>query len=45
MNGYAYVQDRGLEQAVSYPYTAKDEECNYDESKVTVRILGAKQYE
>lgn len=44
-NGYAYVQDYGIELTTDYPYVANDQACLYDKEKVAVEIKGAKQYE
>jgi cathepsin L len=39
-DGYRYVQDFGLEFTADYPYVATDGTCQYDASKVQVRING-----
>lgn len=35
---FKYVVDNGQEQTVDYPYTARDQTCQYDKSKAKARI-------
>lgn len=39
-NGYAYVQQYGAQSSDSYPYTASDDFCAYNDTAVQVRITG-----
>ena len=45
MNGYAYVKERGLMIEGNYAYKGVEQSCQYDETKVAVRISGVYQYE
>ncbi len=40
---FKYIHDFGIEAAANYPYVGKDQNCNYDASKVVAKATSTVQ--